>query len=132
MAPEQARDATQASPASDIFSLGATMVFAATGHPPYRGETVMDILVRLATEPPDLAGMPDELAELVGACLERVPRDRPSDAAILAELGPFEHLAAEPGHSYLPDSAMALIGEYQRSPSLPAGGASARWRRRRR
>src|SRR5215831_5371037 len=46
MAPEQARDASRASPASDVFSLGATLVFAATGHPPYRGETVMDILVR--------------------------------------------------------------------------------------
>jgi hypothetical protein len=124
MAPEQARDATQASPASDIFSLGATLVFAATGHPPYRGETVMDILVRLATEPPDLTGMPGELAALVTECLERVPRDRPSDASILAALGPFEHLPADPGHSYLPESAMTLIGEYQRGPALPANGAA--------
>src|SRR5579871_1047115 len=77
MAPEQARDATRASPASDIFSLGATLVYAATGHPPYQGDTVMDILVRLATEPPDLSGVPGELAGLVSACLERVPRDRP-------------------------------------------------------
>jgi hypothetical protein len=120
MAPEQARDATLTSPASDVFSLGATLVFAATGHPPYRGDTVMDILVRLATEPPDLTGMPDELADLVAACLERVPRDRPTDAAILAELGSFA-LPAGPGHSYLPDSAMALIAEYQRGPRLPAG-----------
>jgi hypothetical protein len=115
MAPEQARDATQASPASDVFSLGATIVFAATGHPPYQGETVMDILVRLATEPPDLTGLPDELTDLVGGCLQRVPRDRPTNAAILTGLGSF---AAEPdgtGHAYLPDSAMALIGEYQRA-----------------
>ncbi len=120
MAPEQARDATLTSPASDVFSLGATLVFAATGHPPYRGDTVMDILVRLATEPPDLSGMPEELAGLVAACLERVPRDRPTDAAILAELGSFA-LPAGPGHSYLPDSAMALIAEYQHGPRLPAG-----------
>ncbi|HJZ08314.1 MAG TPA: serine/threonine-protein kinase, partial [Trebonia sp.] len=87
MAPEQARDATQASPASDVFSLGATIVFAATGHPPYQGETVMDILVRLATEPPDLTGLPDELTDLVSGCLRRVPRDRPTNAAILTGLG---------------------------------------------
>jgi serine/threonine protein kinase len=124
MAPEQARDATQASPASDIFSLGATLVYAATGHPPYRGETVMDVLVRLATEPPDLTGMPGELATLVTECLERVPRDRPSDASILASLGPFDLLPADPGHSYLPDSAMTLIGEYQRGPALPGNGAA--------
>ena len=61
MAPEQARDTRQATMASDVFSLGATMLFAATGHAPYQGETVMDVLVRLATEPPDLAGLPAEL-----------------------------------------------------------------------
>ena len=126
MAPEQARDSSQASPASDVFSLGATLVFAATGHAPYRGETVMDILVRLATEPPDLAGVPAELTELVAACLERVPRERPTDGAILARLGPFAAVSAEagPGHSYLPDSAMALIAEYQQHPQL-AGRTSA-------
>jgi serine/threonine protein kinase len=120
MAPEQARDATQASPASDVFSLGATLVFAATGHPPYRGEAIMDILVRLATEPPDLTGVPAELMDLVAACLERVPRDRPTDAAILRQLGSFA-LPAGSGHSYLPDSAMALIAEYQNNPFLSPG-----------
>ena len=122
MAPEQARDATQASPASDVFSLGATIVFAATGHPPYQGETVMDILVRLATEPPDLTGLPDELTNLVSGCLRRVPRDRPTNAAILTGLGSF---AAEPdgaGHAYLPDSAMALIADYQHAGPGTANG----------
>src|SRR5579862_7466293 len=104
MAPEQARDATQASPASDVFSLGATIVFAATGHPPYQGETVMDILVRLATEPPDLDGLPDELTALVTACLQRTPRDRPTDSTIVGELGSFA-LSAGAGHDYLPDDA---------------------------
>ncbi len=37
MAPEQAHDSDQASAASDVYSLGATLVFAATGHPPYQG-----------------------------------------------------------------------------------------------
>jgi len=112
MAPEQARDATRASPASDVFSLGATLVFAATGHPPYQGETIMDVLVRLANEPPDLSGVPDELTDLVAGCLERVPRDRPSDTAILAGLGPFATLSSG-DHSYLPDSALELIAEFQ-------------------
>ena len=121
MAPEQARDATQASPASDVFSLGATLVFAATGHAPYEGETVMDILVRLATEPPDLTGLPEELADLIAPCLERVPRIRPTDAAILHRLGPFASQAG-PGHSYLPEAAMAVIADYQRTPLVPAAG----------
>ena len=124
MAPEQARDARQASPASDVFSLGATLVFAATGHPPYQGETVMDILVRLATEPPDLTGLPAELTGLIEACLERVPRDRPTDAAILGLLGSFAPApaGASGGHVYLPDPAMAMIAEYQRNPQLTGRG----------
>ena len=61
MAPEQARDTRQASLASDVFSLGATMLYAATGHAPYQGETIMDVLVKLATDPPDLSGLPPSL-----------------------------------------------------------------------
>src|SRR6201997_5238629 len=86
MAPEQARDTRQASGASDMFSLGATLLFAATGHPPYQGDTVMDVLVRLATEAPDIGGLPAELTGLVTACLDRAPRHRPTSAALLAEL----------------------------------------------
>jgi serine/threonine protein kinase len=122
MAPEQARDATQASPASDIFSLGATLVYAATGHPPYQGDTVMDILVRLATEPPDLADVPAELTGLVAACLRRVPRDRPTSAAILTRLGPFAHPAGG-GHDFLPGPALKVLAEYQRTPLPPATSA---------
>ncbi|MCW2932818.1 MAG: serine/threonine protein kinase, partial [Actinomycetia bacterium] len=49
---------------------------------------------------------------LVAACLERVPRDRPTNAAILAGLSPFA-IPASADHAYLPDSALALIGDYQ-------------------
>ncbi|MFZ0047256.1 MAG: serine/threonine-protein kinase, partial [Streptosporangiaceae bacterium] len=80
MAPEQARDTRQATSASDVFALGATMLFAATGHAPYQGETVMDVLVQLATGPPDLSGLPAELADIVNGCLERDPRNRPTSS----------------------------------------------------
>src|SRR6201994_984628 len=126
MAPEQARDASQASPASDIFSLGATLVFAATGHAPYEGDTVMDILVRLATEPPDLTGMPEELADLVAPCLQRVPRDRPTDAAILGKLGSFG-ISARPRHAHPPHAVMAVIAEYQNAPLVPAVADDDGW-----
>jgi hypothetical protein len=122
MAPEQARDTRQASAASDVFSLGATLLYAATGHAPYQGETVMDVLVRLVTEPPDMAGLPGELTGLVTACLERSPRQRPTSATLLSQLGPYvEGGAAHNGrHAYLTDPAMALIGDYQHGPQLAA------------
>jgi hypothetical protein len=136
MAPEQASDPQRASVASDVYALGATLLFAATGHPPYQGASVLDVLARLATEEPDLSGLPAELTELIVGCLQRVPRARPTSPAIVAQLGPF---AAAPGgladnHAYLPEPATALIGEYQRTPQLtalvrapagPAGGDQA-------
>jgi hypothetical protein len=127
MAPEQARDTRQASMASDVFSLGATLLFAATGHAPYQGETVMDILVRLATEPPDLAGLPAELADIVTACLERSPRKRPTSAAVLAQLAPHVEgpSGPSPGPPPLPGPAIALIAEYQRHPQPVAAGQVA-------
>jgi serine/threonine protein kinase len=124
MAPEQARDPHQASVASDVYSLGATLLFAATGHPPYAGASVMDVLARLATEPPDMSGLPAELADLIMACMERVPRARPTSSAMLAQLGPFAEAQASGGidpaeeHAYLPAPVMALIGEYQRTPQF--------------
>ena len=129
MAPEQARDTRQATSASDVYALGATMLFAATGHPPYTGETVMDVLVRLATGPPDLSGLPAELADVVTACLERDPRSRPTAESLLALLAP--HLAAngELGAAPLPPRALALIEEFRTLPPtsasrLPAVGAT--------
>jgi serine/threonine protein kinase len=120
MAPEQARDTRQASMASDVFALGATLLYAATGHAPYQGETVMDVLVRLATEPPDLSGLPAELTELITGCLERSPRDRPTSATLLARLGPLvsaaphaDGLAPGAPHPFLAEPAMALINGFR-------------------
>jgi len=103
-----------------VYSLGATLLFAATGHPPYSGASVMDVLARLATEEPDLSGLPGELSEVITACLHRVPRQRPTSSAMLVQLGDFTVAQAGPDeeHSYLPDKVMALIAEYQRSPQI--------------
>ena len=117
MAPEQARDTRQATTASDVFSLGSTLLFAASGHPPYRGQTAMDILVRLATEPPDLSGLPKELADIVTGCLDRDPLKRPTSASLLGRLAPYMDAGA--GHGFgpaLPETALGLMEQYRRGP----------------
>jgi hypothetical protein len=119
MAPEQARDTRQASPASDVFSLGSTLAYAATGHPPYRGETVTDVLLRLATEPPDLTGLPPDLAGVVTGCLESEPANRPTPAALLAAFAPDAHLDAD-GPPSLPGPAQALMEDYRQRPRGPS------------
>jgi serine/threonine protein kinase len=68
MAPEQARESRRTSAASDVFSLGSTLLYAATGHAPYRGDTMVDVLVRLTTEPPDLSGTTTGTATARGRC----------------------------------------------------------------
>jgi hypothetical protein len=82
MAPEQARS-EPATPASDVFSLGATLLFAATGQPPY-GTTDPRLVLqraargRLAPLPADLdRGVRRRLAPL----LRRKPERRPTAAA---------------------------------------------------
>src|ERR1700722_14835656 len=118
MAPEQARDTSRASTASDIYSLGGTILFAATGHGPYQGASVIDVLVQLAPAAPDLSGLPAELTEVVLACLERDPRKRPTSAALLAHLAPagdgpgFDEFRRAP----LSASVLAAIDEYRREP----------------
>ncbi|HST65092.1 MAG TPA: serine/threonine-protein kinase [Mycobacteriales bacterium] len=125
MAPEQARETRRIGPASDVFSLGSTLLYAATGHAPYQGETTVDVLVRLATEEPDLSGLPPELAGTVAACLDRDPERRPTPAALLAQIAAtmrFEHGDGDGARS-LPERALALIEEHRRRP--PAALAPA-------
>jgi serine/threonine protein kinase len=119
MAPEQARDSRQTVPASDVFSLGATLVYAATGHPPYGGDSVTDVLVRLATEEPDLSDLPEEISGLIVDCLQRDPAARPTAGELLTRIA--VHLEDEDGGYELravplPGTALALLEEYRQEP----------------
>src|SRR5579872_591594 len=94
-----------AGPASDVFALGGTLVFAATGRAPFGGEQIA-ALYRIAAAPPDLAGVPDErgFRQLISECLAKSPDERPTLAAImtrLSEIGaPAGSVLAEPTTSY--------------------------------
>jgi hypothetical protein len=76
-APEQAVG-RPVSAATDVFSLGMVLTFAATGGTPFGDGDAHVLLYRVAHEPPDLSGLPPELRPLVSACLDKDPDKRPS------------------------------------------------------
>ncbi|MFE2097636.1 serine/threonine-protein kinase, partial [Streptomyces sp. NPDC059468] len=77
LAPEQVRGAA-VTPATDVFSLGATLAYASTGDSPFGQGSSEVMLYRVVHEEPQLYGVPDALAPLVRACLAKDPEDRPS------------------------------------------------------
>ncbi|MGW0592792.1 serine/threonine protein kinase [Streptosporangium sp. NPDC002607] len=85
MAPEHIND-NIASPASDVFSWAATMVYAATGHLAFAGATLQVIIVAVLTRAPDLTGVPDNLGPLLAACLNKQSGARPTIDHLLGHL----------------------------------------------
>ncbi|MFH8341549.1 protein kinase [Streptomyces sp. AM6-12] len=77
LAPEQVRGAA-VTPATDVFSLGATLAYASTGDSPFGHGSSEVMLYRVVHEEPHLQGVPDALAPLIRACLAKDPEDRPS------------------------------------------------------
>jgi hypothetical protein len=65
------------SEASDIHAWGATVAFAATGHPPYGSGAYEAVFYRIVNGQPDLAGVPAPLLPLLTAALARDPGFRP-------------------------------------------------------
>ncbi len=77
LAPEQVRGAA-VTPATDVFALGATLSYAATGDSPFGQGSSEVMLYRVVHEEAHLRGVPDALAPLVRACLAKDPEERPS------------------------------------------------------
>ncbi|MFJ8212323.1 protein kinase [Streptomyces sp. NPDC096033] len=77
LAPEQVRGAA-VTPATDVFSLGATLAYAAMADSPFGHGSSEVMLYRVVHEEPHLVGVPDALAPLVRACLAKDPEERPS------------------------------------------------------
>ncbi|ACY99139.1 MULTISPECIES: serine/threonine-protein kinase [Thermomonospora] len=74
-------------PASDVFAWAGTMVFAATGRPPFgAGGDLPALLYRIANEPPDLSGVPERVRGLLAECLDKDPARRPTARNLLIRL----------------------------------------------
>ncbi|MBT2214167.1 serine/threonine-protein kinase [Actinomadura sp. NEAU-AAG7] len=105
MSPEQALG-EQVTAQSDVFSLGATLVFAAAGAPPFGGGH--KVRGRIVHGTPDLSRLPDPMRGLVTRCLVKEARERPSPEQVLVALSTL--LDAHYGEEWLPSDVEQLIG----------------------
>ncbi|MFJ5308773.1 serine/threonine-protein kinase [Streptomyces sp. NPDC088350] len=87
MAPEQILG-KGATGASDVFSLGAVLVYAATGESPFPGDSSAALLYKVVHEEPQLGEMDGELRELALACLTKDPAARPTPGEVARRLAP--------------------------------------------
>jgi len=127
LSPEQVHG-KPAGPASDVFALGCVLAYAVTGRPSFAGDSIMATMFRIATEPPDLAGLQDaELAALINGCLAKSAADRPGVPAILTAL---TSPGLAPVAPRAPAAAVPVAVDYgastQSSPSVRGPDGSAR------
>lgn len=94
LAPEQVRGAL-VTPATDVFSLGATLAYASTADSPFGHGSSEVMLYRVVHEEPHLQGVPDALAPLIRACLAKDPQERPSTLDLSLRL---KEIAAREAH----------------------------------
>jgi serine/threonine protein kinase len=100
MSPEQVLG-SDIGPASDIFSLGSVLTFAATGTGPFGAGSHAALMYRLVNSRADLDDVPGELRSLVASCLAKHPGERPTARQLLAEVG-----ALQPAPGWLAESIM--------------------------
>ncbi|MEV7806725.1 serine/threonine-protein kinase [Microbispora sp. NPDC088329] len=122
VAPERLRG-HHAVPASDVFSWGCLVAFAATGLHPF-GAGDLDVLTRrILVEEPRIDAVPKMLWDGVAAALRRDPAGRPDAARLLASLLAASgiHAAADPRRA-----VAAVLDEIWQPVSYPAGALPGR------
>ena len=129
MSPEQAEGAP-VGPASDVFSLGCVLAFAASGNAPFGGGSAASVLYRVVTGRPDLTSVPDKLREVISGCLAKDPRQRPELAALgamITRAGPA--VTATPTSFWPAEVAEVIEGvpaaPASLTPAAPSGYAAA-------
>ncbi|MGW7047171.1 protein kinase domain-containing protein [Streptomyces avermitilis] len=130
LAPEQVRGAA-VTPATDVFSLGATLAYAATADSPFGHGSSEVMLYRVVHEEAHLNGVPDALAPLVRACLAKDPEERPSTLQLSLRLKEIAAREAQgiadvrpPGQRGEPDRPSGRLAEQyaeQRTQRRPQG-----------
>lgn len=124
MAPEQATG-RPATPATDVYALGALAVHVATGAPPFGDGPDPATLYRTVHEEPDLDPVPEGLRGLLLGCLAKRPEDRPSTAEVIAAVREHPAVAGHLrfGDDWLPHPLTSQITRHAELPQVPAEAA---------
>ncbi|MFC8431002.1 endo alpha-1,4 polygalactosaminidase [Streptomyces sp. NPDC057253] len=77
MSPEQFAAPREVTGASDVFSLGSLLVYAATGNRPFDGSSPYLTGYQVMYEPPALDGVAEPLRSIAERCLDKDPGARP-------------------------------------------------------
>lgn len=97
---------------SDVFSLGSTLFYAATGQSPWGAEeklTVPVIFSRILTNQPDFNLLDDSQRDLLEPLLRTEPGDRPTAQELVDSLGPCD--TTQFSDSEWLDSIEAVLGD---------------------
>ncbi len=119
MSPEQAMGEA-VGPPSDVFSLGAVLVFAVTGCGPFGEGSRPELAYRLVYRQPSLDLVPPSCGPLVEQCLVKDPGQRPTAEELLAEVG-----ALQATTGWLPDLALGAFAGCYRAELDPPPAPSA-------
>ncbi|MFP3962339.1 WD40 repeat domain-containing serine/threonine protein kinase [Actinomadura fulvescens] len=91
----------RAGPQVDIWAWGAVVLFAATGRPPFAGDSLPEVMHQVTHHEPDTGPLDEPLRSLVRAALAKDPGGRPSARDLLLgliggeDLGDGRRAAAE-------------------------------------
>ncbi|MHC5903940.1 protein kinase domain-containing protein [Streptomyces sp. S6] len=115
MSPEQMASPRDVTPASDVFSLGSLLVYAAVGAGPFDSDSPYITGYQVAFGTPDLTGVPDEILGVVERCLDKDPAARPE----LADVHRALQELPETG-----DGGAATLPRSPRRPSTPGAATT--------
>ena len=124
MSPEQASGA-QVGPASDVFSLGCVLAYAASGFQPFGEGSAPAVLFRVVSAQPNLTTVPSRLRDVVAACLDKDPASRPGLAALAAMIARDAPAVAASPTSFWPGPLAEAIRGYQAESGFNASFAMA-------
>jgi len=85
MAPERV-NGLDAGPSGDIFSLGATLFYAATATQLVSGGSFYEQIIQVALGQFDLTEVPKECRPIIDLCLSQAPQDRPTSDELMRVL----------------------------------------------